>query len=215
MDVRFRPLVWTGPRTPEHKKNPSKFSANWTQTLKLLEGELEKIRATEIIIEADFTEAQLRLDGWPRQDARPTFQGVKISFNQHGVGRVEYATDVYSTWQHNVRAIAVGLAALRAVDRYGITAGHQQYTGFRAIEAAASNTFATKGAAARWIANLFTDETQRDRVFAVLTNVNAHLSSEQKSVLRSAMFKVHPDHGGSAEMMALLAEAEKALGPRE
>jgi hypothetical protein len=29
------------------------------------------------------------------------------------------------------------------------------------------------------------------------------------------MFKVHPDHGGSTEMMNLMAMAEKALGFKE
>jgi len=35
-------------------------------------------------------------------------------------------------WRHNVRSIALGLEALRAVDRYGISRRGEQYAGFRA-----------------------------------------------------------------------------------
>jgi hypothetical protein len=38
-------------------------------------------------------------------------------------------------WQHNVRAIALGLEALRKVDRYGITRRGEQYAGWKALPA--------------------------------------------------------------------------------
>jgi hypothetical protein len=44
--------------------------------------------------------------------------------------RLVYATDVCANWEHNVRSIALGLEALRAVDRYGITRRGEQYAGF-------------------------------------------------------------------------------------
>ena len=46
--------------------------------------------------------------------------------------RLVYATDCCVFWQHNLRSIALGLEALRAVDRYGISRRGQQYAGFRA-----------------------------------------------------------------------------------
>lgn len=46
--------------------------------------------------------------------------------------RLVYATDVCDLWQHNVRSVALGLEALRAVDRYGISRRGEQYAGFRA-----------------------------------------------------------------------------------
>lgn len=46
--------------------------------------------------------------------------------------RLVYATDTCGFWQHNVRSIGLGLEALRAVDRYGISKRGQQYAGFRA-----------------------------------------------------------------------------------
>ena len=46
--------------------------------------------------------------------------------------RLVYATDACEDWRHNVRSIALGLEALRAVDRYGISRRGEQYAGFRA-----------------------------------------------------------------------------------
>jgi hypothetical protein len=215
MDVRFRPLVWTGPRTPVAKRRShAVFKAGWSDTLAKLEDELAKLKATEIIIEADFGESDIRLDGWPRAGARPVFQGIKVSFNTPNMGRLEYATDTHDWWQANVRAIALSLEALRAVDRYGTTSGRQQYTGFKAIEARPLSSFTTRELAVEWIANLFS-EPQQANVKQVLSHTNNHISAEQKTVLRNAMFKVHPDHGGSTEMMNLMAMAEKALGFKE
>jgi hypothetical protein len=55
------------------------------------------------------------------------FAAVQAAHDQR---RLVYATDVCESWQHNVRSIALGLEALRAVDRYGITRRGQQYAGF-------------------------------------------------------------------------------------
>lgn len=46
--------------------------------------------------------------------------------------RLVYATDACVLWRHNVRSIALGLEALRAVDRFGISRRGEQYAGFRA-----------------------------------------------------------------------------------
>src|SRR5690606_32992952 len=55
--------------------------------------------------------------------------GIEISFDSEH-GRLVYATDVCAFWQHNVRSIALGLEALRAVDRFGISQKGQQYAGW-------------------------------------------------------------------------------------
>jgi hypothetical protein len=54
--------------------------------------------------------------------------------------RLVYATDACDFWQHNVRSIALGLAALRAVDRYGISRRGEQYAGYRAALTARAAT---------------------------------------------------------------------------
>lgn len=204
MDVRFRPLVWTSARTPAHKKRgPNVFKAGWTDTLYKLEDELGKLKATEIIIEADFSEADLRIDGWPRAGARPTFHGVRISFNAPKIGRVQYETDVCEFWQHNVRSIALGLEALRAVDRYGITSGMQQYTGFKAI--GVGNGMTSKAEAAQVIADLSGLVVSGQAVGRDPNVANA--------AYRAAAKRLHPDNPetGSAELFKKLEQAKAVL----
>lgn len=48
--------------------------------------------------------------------------------------RIVLATDAYDAWQHNVRAIAMTLKALRDMERWGATQG-KQYAGFRQLTA--------------------------------------------------------------------------------
>lgn len=145
-EVQIRPLdlaTWPGKVTPAAKRRYPQFRSTWGQTLKLLKTELAHLDAKDVVIEAGFRSVDLRLDGWPRSDARaPEFPGVVVSFGS-SVGDLRYATDVFTgkgempAWQANVRAIALGLEALRAVDRYGITKRGEQYQGWAALPPAA------------------------------------------------------------------------------
>jgi hypothetical protein len=96
------------------------------------------------VLEAGFRDSDLRVDGWPKGNAsQPWHPGVRLAFDAPDKGPLIYATDVYdqpawasgsiSPWQANLRAIALGLEALRAVDRYGITKRGEQYRGFLAL----------------------------------------------------------------------------------
>lgn len=138
MKYTFRPLRWDGPRRKDIERYSRYwFKATWSETITLLERELHMLRAEQIVIEADFREQDLRIDGLPRQNARrPSFPGVRLAFDSlHGP--LIYATDAFTLWEHNVRAIALTLESLRRVDRYGVTGSGEQYTGWRQIEAAA------------------------------------------------------------------------------
>jgi hypothetical protein len=66
-----------------------------------------------------------------------------VAFNARairGAPRLLYACDRFWRWQHNLRAIALGLEALRLVERYGIGDAHQQYAGYRALPEVVSQT---------------------------------------------------------------------------
>lgn len=112
-------------------------------------------------------------------------------------------------WQHNVRAIALTLRALRDVDRYGATSSGEQYVGYRQIEA--------KGAVA------MTPEEARRILFAqfastlpanfVLDTGNVSPAESDKTLVRIARREAHPDRaGGSRELWDLVQEAAAALG---
>lgn len=128
-----RPLQWDGPRTPAAAR-VSTFSAAWTSTLNLLDLELFKLSASNVVMQLDVAEKDLRLDGELRANARPGDPAVRLLFDSRH-GPLGYACDRFRSWQENVRAIALGLEALRKIDRYGIGSG-QQYKGYRAIEGA-------------------------------------------------------------------------------
>lgn len=138
MRFTFRALPrWPHPEAGTRRWRP--FSSSWQQTLDLLDRELRLLHADNPIIAAGFREQDIRLDGLPRANAlQPRHPGIEISFDSPH-GRLVYATDVCEHWQDNVRSIALGLEALRAVDRFGISLKGQQYAGWLQLETSDPN----------------------------------------------------------------------------
>lgn len=169
IDARFRPLpIWPHESTKSRRSRWT-FKASWQSTLDLLDRELSHLGATNITIGCGLREQDIRNDGWPRANALvPQHPGVEISFDTR-TGRLVYATDVCEIWQHNVRAIALGLEALRAVDRHGITRRGEQYAGFKALPSGSVDGDAARG---------------RELI-------------EKAGGVRAALHAAHPDHGGS------------------
>jgi hypothetical protein len=168
MTMAFRPIeVWPHGSTPAHaRRSRHVFRAAWSDTLNLLERELRHLGARNVVIGCGLREQDIRNDGWPRSGARVLeHPGVEVSFDSPH-GRLVYATDVCAWWEHNVRAIGLGLEALRAVDRHGITRRGEQYAGFKALTAGGPSP--ERGA----------------------TIVGLHGS------VRAALRATHPDHGG-------------------
>lgn len=131
MRIRCRPQA-TFPPEFQALRRPDPFKSRLSDTLHLLEAELRRLRADEVVIELAVMEGEIRLDGWPYADARPTHPGVVISFDSRH-GPLRYGTDAFPNWQANVRAIALGLESLRRVERYGIGKRGEQYVGWRAL----------------------------------------------------------------------------------
>lgn len=164
----------------------------------MLERELRNIGARKIVIQIDLPESKIRSDGLPYSNARPIFQGVIISFeSKHGPLR--YLTDSFNDWHENIRAIALGLEALRKVDRYGITKRGEQYTGWKQLPAAAS----------------------RDDIQTAAEYLSAHSGLSVASIMgdketavvayRRAARKLHPDKGGNDKEFDILQKAKKLL----
>lgn len=176
MEATFRPLpVWPRRSTSSYdRRGTATFRAGMDDTLKLLQHELDLIGARHVVIGCALRPEDIRKDGWPRANARqPSHPGVEVSFTHPDQGRIAYATDVCESWQHNLRSIALGLQALRAVDRFGITERGQQHAGAKVLTAGGPS--------------------QED----VVTR-GGRLVAEHGGV-RAALHAVHPDHGGDPD----------------
>jgi len=152
-----RPIrEWTDHQTPAtQRRSRYTFSTPFSQTESLLRRELEHLGAKDVVLQLAVAEADLRLDGTFRASARIVHPGVKIAFDSKH-GPLTYATDSCELWQHNVRSIALGLEALRAVDRYGVTRRGEQYTGWKALPAGSgtSPSHMTRTEAARVLSEI-------------------------------------------------------------
>jgi hypothetical protein len=195
----FRPMpVWPHGETRSRRWHP--FSASWSNTLDVLDRELGHLRGRSIIIAARFREQDLRLDGWPRSGIpEPEHPGVEISFDSKH-GRLIYATDVCSHWQDNVRSIALGLGALRAVDRYGVTRRGEQYAGWKQLPAGEGRGV------------VIPDE---DRAWAILAEASGiprpRALGDLDRVYRAAAKLTHPDQGGDGEAFIRVQAAYEFL----
>lgn len=145
IDCRFKPLsAWPSKPTPGYARQYSRFKAGWQATLDLLERELSHLGAKDISIEGFFFINDIRNDGWPKSSARPSQPGVILSFTVK-CGRMVMPCDRYHDWEANLRAIALTLEHLRAVERYGATSEKQeQYTGWLRLPEASAIDEATE-----------------------------------------------------------------------
>jgi len=211
LDYVHRPI---GDRTSfleEHE--PSPFSATFHQTMRLLEDELWHLNGENVVIEVDVVPSQIRRDGKLNERARVLSPAVRIVFDSvHG--QLTYATDRFvrnykgpmDDWKHNLRAIALGLEALRKVDRYGIAQHGEQYTGYLALEAGAGG-IALGGMTASEALTVL-------REYSGMPLLH-HQDDELRKAYRIARGQVHPDRfdGENArDMWDRLETAAKVLG---
>jgi hypothetical protein len=176
------------PKEPTKFRTSSSFRSTYSQTLDLLAYELQRLDAKEIVIEAWFAPSDIRNDGCPRSDRRPTQPGVILKFTGTP-GAVSMPCDTFTRWEDNLRAIALSLQALRAVDRYGCAGQGQQYTGWKQIGAGTRMpTFSSLDSAAEFITKLSGDEGRERSLLKPVTGEVIF-----KELYRRAVTKCHPD----------------------
>lgn len=122
------------PQEPTRNPKPAPFRVSYSKTLELLRYELARIGAKRVYLQLDVTEREIRNDGQIRAGAQPRSQRVIVAADTK-VGPVMLPCDTYNDWQANLRAIALSLQALRAVNRYGVTKRGEQYRGLKALPA--------------------------------------------------------------------------------
>jgi hypothetical protein len=203
----IRPLgLWDRPTT-DPRASSSRFRASWDDTVRLLLNEVDQLDGSLVVIQIDADPSELRRDGMLRARARVGFPGVKVSFDSRH-GPLTYATDAYEQrwggdmagWQANVRAIALALEALRAVDRYGVTHTGEQYRGWSAITAAPAEQELTVAEAARVLADV-----------AGVEPASLNTAEAATRAFRAAARTAHPDAGGNADVFRLISKARDVL----
>lgn len=210
MSLRYmiRPLgTWLEPKT-EPRQSAGRFKAPWSSTLELLQREVGLLGAELLVVQVDVTEAELRRDGMLRAGARVDFPGVRVSFDSHH-GPLTYATDAYEqryfgdppSWQANLRAIALGLEALRAVDRYGVSRRGEQYVGWAALPN--GQTAMTREEAARLLAEATDGGWSAEMLLRDAGQV--------LHAYRRAARVHHPDVGGDGALFGRLTTARDVL----
>lgn len=207
--ARFRPIEqWPGETT--RSRRPAQFSAKWGSTLTLLDRELNHLGRKNVVVQVALTDRDIRIDGFPRANARPGHPGVIVSLDSR-YGPLSYPCDTFTTWQDNLRGIALALESLRAVDRYGVTKRGEQYTGWKQLGGGTSMAAPmTREEAAAYLAKC------ADPNGLIVGLVGALLAGRMvEATYKSAAKKAHPDTGGSTEQFQRLQEAKRVLdGPR-
>ncbi|MEF2979060.1 hypothetical protein [Subtercola sp. YIM 133946] len=213
--MRIGPIrEWPGTLTPASQRQFSRFktsgydggyarkSVPLSSTLELLDRELSALGSTDREMLVAIAPADFRLDGKPRAQARAEHPGVIISFKAK-LGALSYPCDTFTTWQDNLRAIALALEALRKVDRYGVTKHGEQYRGFMAIEGTAIPSRVTSV------------QQALDVLYAaagVIVEPGVIYEPEGLArIARRALFKTHPDQGGDAAVFQRVIAAQAFL----
>lgn len=138
---RFRPLPdgWTDPKDSDTHNAPFKVDERvlWSDLSAEIVHLQDKQHPDEVVVQLDVDESDIRVDGTGlKAGAKLGYHGVVVSFESRH-GPLRYAADHYRSWGHgrapwraNIRAVTLTLGALRAIDRYGVAASGQQYSGW-------------------------------------------------------------------------------------
>lgn len=191
IDARFVYL----PRPNKLGDETCRFRSSYSQTLRLLEKELNHLGAAAVVVQAGYR--LVRNDGWPFSNAKPDHPAVILQF-QTGRDTLTFRAATYTSFDDNLRAIAMTLSALRAIDRYGVVQG-QQYAGFKQLGSPPPDQPMTKHQAFAWLS--FTSG-----------HTDLHSSREKlDAAYRQACKANHPDTGGSHEQFLKVQEAYRIL----
>lgn len=179
--MTLRPLTgWPMDFTPNRKR--SQFKSSFTDTLSVLSRELRHLgggsSCPPSVLQIALRQQDFRNDGLPRASSIPDHPGVILNVEPRRQPPLSFPCDTFDRWQDNLRAIALGLEALRKVDRYGITQTGQQYRGWQAIEAKSAG-FDSADAAMKFV--------------AVVAGVEDVTPEQVAGVYRGARARAHPD----------------------
>lgn len=203
LKLTIRPIEkWPGERTKSRQR--SRFDSTYSDTLKLLERELEHLHARSVVLQMDISPLDVRNDGNLRASTRVQSPAIILALeiwrpsgkrNEAGapLGKytpLQFPCDTFDDWQDNLRAIALAMEALRKIDRYGVTRSGEQYTGWAALPAV-GELQSDREAAEILCSKAGGDSAKVNQVLA-----DAGIA---KSIFRTASRNTHPDNSGDPE----------------
>jgi hypothetical protein len=195
---------------------PSPFSASYRDTLRLLDSELGHLRPRDVFLQVVAPPSAVRIDGQLRADARVEHPGASLTIDSAHLGTLVYETDRFGprwrggrAWHENLRAIALGLRALRTVERYGIARRGEQYAGYRALPPGTplGTTMGPGEAAAILVDACGWEDLHPDDLLSD--------PSILADVYREASKRTHPDNGGDPAVFDQVVRARAVLAARE
>jgi hypothetical protein len=203
---RIEPMDnWRFADTEKRRGNP--FRSTFDQTLKLLTQEAEHLGLDgEITLLVVAGAVDVRQDGMLRARATVFHPGVAVQFTSK-FGSLTYPCDTFHAtsygevdWQINLRAIALGLEALRKLDRYGVGSRGEQYRSWLAIEAPrnADDELSTPDGALRFLRRMAPSDSGE---------------ATTGQAWRAACRTTHPDNnGGERGLWDAVQRAGRTLG---
>jgi hypothetical protein len=218
MQLTFRPIkVW--PEEWDRSRPPwqTKFSASYSSTLRLLDRELGCLRASEAVLQVDVDAGRIRMDGQLAAGAKIDYPGVILTFDTKDHGTLTYSCNRFggqawsdrAGWQENLRAIALGLEALRKVERYGIGTRGEQYRGYAelpsGVELGAAMTL--EDAAEYLVTSSGLPHWQGPAVGEVLERPGEFVDA----LFKMGAKRLHPDQGGAVGAFHRLVQARDLL----
>lgn len=196
--------------TATDDRQPSPFNSSWAQTLELLEHETFHLSARDgsVVIGTFHRPHDVLKSGQLRPETKmPAKPAVVVYFETYDEqqGRyqpAQFECDQFLQWKDNVRAVALGLQALRKVDRYNVGKTGAQYAGYLALPPAPITLAAMSAEdAAQELAKLAPWTSQQ-----ILSDADI-----MKAAYTNAAKKAHPDRGGSHAQMAAINVAAQVL----
>lgn len=179
----------------------SAFQTNMlTKTLHLLRREGDHLGTERVVVE---------VDGPVRQDGMPAVLKLRSPvirvFIDSRHGPLRYDVGTYNRWEDNLRGVALALEALRAVDRYGVTAHGEQYAGWKALP---------PGQVALGSGSNMSEEVARKVIAEELGEELPEHASQMltEMLVRKAKSQAHPDrHNGDRSRWNAVEEAGRVL----
>lgn len=187
---------------PGYRKASAFDTGMLTKTMRLLQREAGMLGASQVVVQ---------VDGPIRQDGQPSVTKLRTPavsvFIESRHGPLRYDVDTFNHWECNLRGIALGLEALRSVDRYGVTKRGEQYTGWKALPPGTAVATAVPPMSPEAAAQFLID------MLKSLVPSSLVLSDERvaKSLCRDAAKIAHPDYGGDRQVWDQVNAAKDAL----